>query len=79
MFLLASCVYNVAMNQPTNPKGNKMNNKLFYVHNGSYVQHVGDRESCEQYIRNSRDLFGVTGLTIMMEVNGKYRPAIFVN
>jgi len=54
-----------------------MSKKLFYVHNGSYVEHVGDRESCEQFIRNSRDLFGVTGRTIMVQVNGKSRPAIF--
>ena len=79
MFSPARCVYNVAMNQPTNPKGNKMNNKLFYVHNGHFVEHIGDRESCEQYILNAKEIFGITHLTIMMQVNGQYRPAIFVN
>ena len=56
-----------------------MNNKLFYVHNGHFVEHIGDRESCEQYILNAKEIFGITHLTIMMQVNGQYRPAIFVN
>lgn len=49
--------------------------KLYYVYNGHYVQHVGDRESCERYIRNAKDLFDVTGLTICVQRNGKYVPA----
>jgi len=56
----------------------KMASKLLYVYNGHYVQHVGDRESCERYIRNAKELFGVTDLTICMEVNGRYRPALKV-
>jgi|DEB0MinimDraft_10_1074344.scaffolds.fasta_scaffold40173_2 hypothetical protein len=55
-----------------------MASKLLYVYNGHYVQHVGDRESCERYIRNAKELFGVTDLTICMEVNGRYRPALKV-
>jgi hypothetical protein len=49
--------------------------KLHYVYNGHYVQHVGDRKSCERYIRNAKELFGVTGLTVCVQRNGKYVPA----
>lgn len=55
-----------------------MAHKVYYVHNGSYVQHAGTRESCEQYIKNVKDLFDISGLTICVHVNGRYRPAIFV-
>jgi hypothetical protein len=48
--------------------------RLYYVHNGHYVEHVGDRESCETYIRNAKELFGATGLTICVETGGKYVP-----
>jgi hypothetical protein len=48
--------------------------RLYYVHNGSYVEHVGDRESCETYIRNAKALFGIKGLTICVETGGKYVP-----
>lgn len=48
--------------------------RVLYVHNGQYVQHVGSLESCETYIRNSRDLFGVTDLTICEQRNGNYVP-----
>lgn len=49
--------------------------KTYYVYNGHYVQHVGDRESCETYIRNARSLYGVRGLTICVQKNGRYVPA----
>lgn len=50
--------------------------RQFYVHNGSYVQHVGTLESCRDYIRNSRDLFGVTGLTICIQKGNRYVPFV---
>jgi hypothetical protein len=49
--------------------------KMFYVWNGHYVQHQGDRQSCEQYILNAKELFGVTGLTVCVQRNGRYVPA----
>jgi len=51
--------------------------KLYYVWNGYYVEHVGDRHSCEQYIRNVKFLGDatVTGLTICIQKNGRYVPA----
>lgn len=52
-----------------------MAKRLYYVYNGSYVEHTGDRESCETYIRNARSLHGVTGLTVCVQRNGKYVPA----
>jgi hypothetical protein len=48
---------------------------MHYVWNGNYVQHQGTKESCEQYVRNARSLFGVKGLTIVIKKNGKYVPA----
>lgn len=48
--------------------------KRYYVHNGSYVEHVGDRQSCERYIRNAKELFGTTNLTLCVETGGKYVP-----
>lgn len=50
--------------------------RQFYVHNGSYVQHVGTLASCRDYIRNSRDLFGVTGLTICIQKGNRYIPFV---
>jgi len=58
-----------------NPKGGvKMGVRMFYVHNGSYVQHQGSLESCQTYIRNVRDLHGITGLTIVVRKGNGYVP-----
>jgi len=48
--------------------------KLYYVHNGHYVEHVGDRESCEKFIRNAKELFGRNDLILCVETGGKYVP-----
>lgn len=48
--------------------------KLHYVYNGHYVEHVGDRESCERFIRNAKELFGRNDLTLCVQRNGKYVP-----
>lgn len=48
--------------------------RIYYVHNGAYVQHTGSLDSCRAYIRNSRELFNVKGLTICIQRNGRYVP-----
>lgn len=52
-----------------------MANKMFYVYNGYFVEHIGDRESCEQYVLNAREIFGITHLTVCVQRNGRYVPA----
>ena len=49
--------------------------KTYYVWNGYHVEHVGSRESCEDYIRGARFLYNVRGLTICVQRNGRYVPA----
>jgi hypothetical protein len=47
----------------------------YYVHNGSYVEHIGTIESCREFIANSQRLFGTKNLTICVQKNGRYVPA----
>lgn len=49
--------------------------KMYYVWNGYYVEHQGTKESCEEFIRNAKYMFGTTGLSIVIQKNGRYVPA----
>jgi hypothetical protein len=49
--------------------------KMYYVWNGYYVEHQGTKESCEEFIRNAKYMFGTTGLSIVVQKNGRYVPA----
>lgn len=64
------------MNTTTKPR----KPRTFYVHNGSYVEHVGSLESCREYIQNVRALNKprfFSNLVICIQRNNQYVPYTF--